>query len=103
MDSAAIARELVTINIAINSLKISDTYSLDLEASNKFDPGWKNKAIVDKYYSRLYKHVNDSRIVLINLLNTERIPKKTVPKPINTRTVIYKTDRFIWFPVKVLT
>lgn len=62
MDSTAIARELATINNAINSLKISDTYSLDLEASNKFDPGWKNKAIVDKYYSRLYKHVNDSRI-----------------------------------------
>lgn len=62
IDNENISKELANITNALAKLKNSDTYSLDLEATNNFDPGWKNKAIVDKYYSRLYKNTNDSRI-----------------------------------------
>lgn len=61
-DSGAIANELAKITSALSAVKNSAAYSLDLEATNQFDPGWKNKAIVDKYYSRLYKNTHDSRI-----------------------------------------
>lgn len=61
-DPQAIANELAIIVSAFDTLKNSATYSLDLEATNQFDPGWNNKAIVDKYYSRLYKNTNDTRV-----------------------------------------
>lgn len=61
-DSGAIANELTKITKALSTVKGSAAYSLDLEATNQFDPGWNTKAIVDKYYSRLYKNTNDARI-----------------------------------------
>lgn len=60
--SEAIAKELTIITSALSTVKGSAAYSLDLEATNQFDPGWNTKAIVDKYYSRLYKNTNDTRI-----------------------------------------
>ncbi len=60
--SSEIATEMSVINSAFSTIKNSDTYSLDLEATNEFDPGWSTNAIVDKYYSRLYKNTNDARV-----------------------------------------
>lgn len=62
IDRESISKEMANITNAIAKLKKSDTYSLDLEATNNFDPGWKNKAIIDKYYSRLYKNTNGTRV-----------------------------------------
>lgn len=62
IDAGDIANELAKITSALSTVKDSATYSLDLEATNQFDPGWNTKAIVDKYYSRLYKNTNDTRI-----------------------------------------
>ncbi|MCQ2602803.1 MAG: hypothetical protein MJ193_02620, partial [Clostridia bacterium] len=61
VDSGKIATEINTINSAINAVKNSDTYSLDLTAKNEFDPSWNKFAIVDKYIARMYKNVNDGR------------------------------------------
>lgn len=53
---SAIATELNTIYGALDTVRDSDTYSLDLFARNEFDPGWNKTATVDKYQARLYKH-----------------------------------------------
>ncbi|MCR4660415.1 MAG: hypothetical protein K5765_00235 [Clostridia bacterium] len=50
------------LNEAIDSVKNSDTYSIDLTAVNDFDAGWNRTAIVDKYIGRMYKNVNDERV-----------------------------------------
>ncbi|MBO5305014.1 MAG: hypothetical protein J6A99_05010 [Clostridia bacterium] len=60
--SAEISSTMNSINSAINALRVSDTYSLDLEAKNEFDPGFSTMAIVDKYMARMYKNTNDGRV-----------------------------------------
>lgn len=53
---------LSDINSAINAVKGSSAYSLDLTAENNFDAGWNKTAVVDKYISRMYKNTNDGRV-----------------------------------------
>ena len=60
--SSEISSTMNSINSAINALRVSDTYSLDLEAKNEFDPGFSTMAIVDKYMARMYKNTNDGRV-----------------------------------------
>lgn len=57
-----IVAEIETINQAIENLKDSSAYSVDMEAVNDFDPGFTTLAIVDKYIARLYKNTNDGRV-----------------------------------------
>ncbi|MDE6189823.1 MAG: hypothetical protein K2G37_06025, partial [Clostridia bacterium] len=57
--NADVQAEVNTINTAIEDLKDDAVYSLDLIASNEFDPGWNKTAIVDKYTSRMYKNTID--------------------------------------------
>ena len=54
-----ITKELNVINSALNAVKNSSTYSLDLSAENQFDPGWNVTATTDKFISRLYKNTYD--------------------------------------------
>lgn len=54
-----IEKELKVVNGALNAVKNSDTYSLDLKAENQFDPGWNVTATTDKFISRMYKHTYD--------------------------------------------
>lgn len=61
-DSAAIASKVITINNAINAVKTSSAYSLDMTAKNVFDAGWNHLAVVDQYISRMYKNTNDERV-----------------------------------------
>ena len=58
-NESAIKSELNTIKNAINAVKSSDTYSLDLVAENQFDPSWNVTATTDKYISRMYKNTYD--------------------------------------------
>ena len=58
-DSAEIATTTATINNAINAVKSATTYSIDMSASNEFDPGAFTSAIVDKYVARMYKNGDD--------------------------------------------
>lgn len=62
VDSSKIANEIATINNAINALKNSSVYSIDMEAVNEFDPGFSTLAIVDKYLARMYKTTNGDRV-----------------------------------------
>ena len=57
-----ISNELSTINSSFNTLKNSNTYSIDMEAKNEFDPAWNKLAIVDKYTGRLYKNTVDQNV-----------------------------------------
>ena len=57
-----IQSELTKINNALNVVKNSGTYSLDLVARNEFDPSWNKLAIVDQYKARLYKNTVDSNV-----------------------------------------
>ena len=69
IDKTAIASELATINNAIQAVKTSADYSLDLEAKNQFDPGWNVRATTDKYTARMYKHtytLDDADFVAFN-------------------------------------
>ncbi len=61
-NSSDIADELTTIENALNAIKESDTYSVDMTAKNDFDTGWNKNAIVDSYVARLYKNTNDDRV-----------------------------------------
>lgn len=61
-DASAMTNELSIINNALSNLKKSNTYSLDFEATNKFNPGWNITATADKYYSRMYKNTNNERV-----------------------------------------
>lgn len=56
VDNSQIQTELNKINSAINTVKNSDTYSLDVVARNELDPAWNKLAIVDQYKARLYKN-----------------------------------------------
>ena len=60
MDKTQISTELNTINSAFNKVMNSETYSLDLQAVNEFDPGWNHFAIKDSFISRLYKNTYNS-------------------------------------------
>lgn len=57
--AAKVAPEIDALNAAIAAYKKDNAYSLDLEAENDFDPGWKVSATVDKYIARMYKNVNE--------------------------------------------
>lgn len=61
-DTASINSEMDTINAAVQTLKSSAAYSVELEARNEFDPGWNITASVDKFYASFYKKTNEERI-----------------------------------------
>ena len=54
----AIKREMDIVDKAIENLKNSSAYSVDLEARNEFDPAWNINATVDKYIARMYKNTD---------------------------------------------
>lgn len=54
----AIKSEMDIVNKAIEDLKNSSAYSVDLEARNEFDPAWNINATVDKYIARMYKNTD---------------------------------------------
>ncbi len=54
----AIKSEMDIVDKAIEDLKNSSAYSLDLEARNEFDPAWNINATVDKYIARMYKNTD---------------------------------------------
>lgn len=54
----AIKNEMDIVNKAIEDLKNSSAYSVDLEARNEFDPAWNINATVDKYIARMYKNTD---------------------------------------------
>jgi len=54
----AIKSEMNVIDKAIEDLKNSSAYSIDLEARNEFDPAWNINATVDKYIARMYKNTD---------------------------------------------
>lgn len=56
LNRTAIENELNTIYGALDAVRDSNDYSLDLVARNEFDPGWNIRATVDKYTARMYKH-----------------------------------------------
>ena len=60
-DASTLSTAINNVSSAINAVKNSDTYSLDMTAVNDFDAGWNRKAIVDKYIGRMYKNVNEGR------------------------------------------
>lgn len=53
---SSLAGELQVINAALDDVKNSDAYSLDLVAENEMDPGWNVMATKDSVEARLYKH-----------------------------------------------
>lgn len=57
--AADIQAALNKIKAAADAVKADESYSIDMEAKNEFDPGWNKLAIVDSYKARLYKHVDD--------------------------------------------
>lgn len=62
IEDADINTAVQDFNNAMLSLKTSDAYSIDVAASNDFDPSWKIAATVDKYAARLYKNTVNSDI-----------------------------------------
>ena len=54
----AIKSEIDIVDKAIEDLKNSSAYSVDLEARNEFDPAWNINATVDKYIARMYKNTD---------------------------------------------
>lgn len=54
----AIKSEIAIVDKAIENLKNSSAYSVDLEARNEFDPAWNINATVDKYIARMYKNTD---------------------------------------------
>ena len=60
-DASTLSNAINNVSSAINAVKNSDTYSLDMTAINDFDAGWNRRAVVDKYIGRMYKNVNDGR------------------------------------------
>lgn len=62
IDRKSISDEVSLINAELLELKNSETYSLDVEAKNDFDPSWNKLATVDSYLSRLYKHTDESNV-----------------------------------------
>lgn len=62
VENSQVNAKVNVINNAINNLKNDSAYSLDVTASNDFDPSWKINATVDKYVARLYKNTKDSEV-----------------------------------------
>lgn len=58
VEKDAIRSEMNVIDKAIEDLKKSSAYSIDLEARNEFDPAWNINATVDKYIARMYKNTD---------------------------------------------
>lgn len=58
VEKDAIKSEMDIIDNAIEDLKNSSAYSIDLEARNEFDPAWNINATVDKYFARMYKNTD---------------------------------------------
>lgn len=54
--------ELTIIDKAIDKVKNANTYSLNVEAKNEFDPGWNVSATTDKYIATLFKNTTDGRV-----------------------------------------
>lgn len=54
----AIRNEMDIVDKAIEDLKNSTAYSIDLDAENEFDPAWNITATVDKYIARMYKNTD---------------------------------------------
>lgn len=61
-DATTISQKLSEIQTAVNAVKTSSSYSLDMTAKNDFDAGWNSSAIVDKYVARMYKNTNGDRV-----------------------------------------
>jgi hypothetical protein len=62
IEDADISTTVQEFNSAMNLLKESDTYSIDVSAINNFDPSWKIAAIEDAYKARLYKNTQDEEV-----------------------------------------
>ena len=62
IEDADISTTVQEFNNAMNLLKESDTYSIDVSAINNFDPSWKIAAIEDAYKARLYKNTLDNEV-----------------------------------------
>lgn len=62
VNKTKIGEAINEINSALASVKQSSAYSLDLTATNEFDPGWNITATTDKYFARLYKNTTDGRV-----------------------------------------
>ena len=54
------------IDAAIINVKNSDIYSIGLDVSNEFDPGWSTTAIKDSYKALMYKHKIDETYTAFN-------------------------------------
>ena len=65
-DKTEIVQELSAINSALTAVKSDAAYSLDLEAINEMDPGWKVTATKDTYEARLYKHTDETEYTHFN-------------------------------------
>lgn len=61
-DKTKIGEVITEIDSALARVKQSSAYSLDLTATNEFDPGWNVTATTDKYFARLYKNTTDGRV-----------------------------------------
>ena len=59
LDKTAIADELAAVSASVQNIKNADCYSVDVEATNRFDPGLTVAATKDRYSARLYKSTYD--------------------------------------------
>lgn len=57
-DKAQFAQELDTIADSIEALKAEEIYSIEMTATNDFDPAWNKLAITDSYQAVLFKNQN---------------------------------------------
>lgn len=62
IDKTQVGKAIDEIDSALERVKQSSAYSLDLTATNEFDPGWNITATTDKYFARLYKNTIDGRV-----------------------------------------
>lgn len=62
IEDADISTTVQEFNSAMQLLKGSDTYSIDVSAINNFDPSWKIAAIEDAYKARLYKNTLENEV-----------------------------------------
>ena len=62
INDTEISTTVQEFNDAMQALKASDAYSLDVSAVNDFDPSWNISATVDKYNARLYKNTDGDQV-----------------------------------------
>lgn len=62
INDADITAFVQEFNGAMLSLKNDDAYSLDVSATNDFDPSWKVSATTDRYTAKLYKNTDGSEV-----------------------------------------